>query len=96
MSYRCRAATAAAASPVVALRSLLTLALPRCRFTFIEQKNLKVVEMFFQVDTDGNGELDIWEFEDALVRGSEPSLTASLVLFAGRVDSHRCRDVRSR
>jgi hypothetical protein len=47
-----------------------------CRFTFIEQQNLKVVEMFFQVDTDGNGELDVWEFEDALVRGVLRSLPA--------------------
>jgi hypothetical protein len=42
-----------------------------CRFTFIEQQSFKVVEMFFQVDTDGNGELDVWEFEDALVRSCD-------------------------
>ena len=49
------------------LRPAVLTRAPVDRFTYIEQQNLKVVEMFFQVDTDGNGELDVWEFEDALV-----------------------------
>jgi hypothetical protein len=63
----------AAVGPVVAHASASDSPYLR-RFTFIEQQKLKVVEMFFQVDTDGNGELDVWEFEDALVRRCNPLL----------------------
>lgn len=42
------------------------------RFTFLEQRKLKVVEMFYMVDTDGSGELDTWEFEEAVVRRLPP------------------------
>ena len=35
-------------------------------FSHIEAQNARVVEVFFAVDSDGSGELDRWEFEEAL------------------------------
>ena len=35
-------------------------------FAYIRKEEYRVVEMFFQVDTDGNGHLDRHEFEDGL------------------------------
>jgi Ca2+-binding EF-hand superfamily protein len=35
-------------------------------FAYIDTENIRVVEVFFRVDTDGSGELDVWEFEHAL------------------------------
>ena len=37
-------------------------------FQHVENTNVKVVEVFFTVDTDGSGELDLYEFEEALNR----------------------------
>ena len=31
-------------------------------------RGIRVVEAFFQVDTDGSGQLDKWEFDDAIQR----------------------------
>lgn len=59
------------------LRVLLMRVLLSGRFTFIEQRKLKVVEMFYMVDTDGSGELDTWEFEDAVVRRFAAAADAS-------------------
>ena len=48
---------------------------PQCRaaalvaalFAYIEEaQDIRALEMFFQVDAEGNGNLDVWEFEDAL------------------------------
>ena len=37
-------------------------------FAHVEAQHIRVVELFFTVDTDGSGELDVFEFEDALMR----------------------------
>ena len=35
-------------------------------FKYIENHNVRAVEVFFRTDTDGSGSLDFWEFESAL------------------------------
>lgn len=37
-------------------------------FAHVEKHDIRVIEIFFLVDTDGSGELDVMEFEDALQR----------------------------
>ena len=62
-------------------------------FAHVEEVGIRVIEIFFSVDTDGSGELDVMEFEDALKRMGVHLAVADVSLAFEELDADASGDI---